>query len=244
MKILRPGETCFRKTNYGNHYIIDAQRGFLQPTGAQSMERASTWAWDCQPPSEGAILRTFPINGSRPRDYPRRRASSRVHCIGLFDSGRVIDPIVLDGATLPERLHSGRDHRRVPLQPCEGNQSIFVTPTADHGVGVRRPSRWHADVARQIARRLLYGIDRQSPKPGLKGGSRGWIDLDTKDANDHRKTGERSRSEAGERTWALPTSSAPVFCILMLEGPLIGRHLFCGQPLQRRQHATDHRRSK
>jgi len=103
---------------------------------------------------------------------------------------------VLDGATLPERLHSGRDHRRVPLQPCEGNQSIFVTPTADHGVGVRRPSRWHADVARQIARRLLYGIDRQSPKPGLKGGSRGWINLDTKDANDHWKTGERWASPA------------------------------------------------
>ena len=134
--------------------------------------------------------RTIPINGSRPQDYPHRRASSRVHCIGWFDSGRVIDPIVLDGETLPERLHSGRDHRRVPFQPCEGNQSIFVTPTADHGVGVRRPSRWDADVARQIARRLLYGIDRQSPKPGLKGGSRGWINLDTKDANDHRKTGE------------------------------------------------------
>jgi hypothetical protein len=30
----------------------------------------------------------------------------------------------------------------------------------------------------------------------------------------------------------------------MLESPLIDRHLFCGQLLQRRQHATDHRRSK
>lgn len=126
-----------------------------------------------------------------PQDHPRRWASSRVRCIGWFDSGRVIDPIVLDGAILPERLHSGRDHRHVPFRPCEGNQSIFVTPTADHRVGVRCPSRWHADVARQIARRLLYGVDRQSPKPGLKGGSSGWIDLDTKDANDHRKTGER-----------------------------------------------------
>jgi hypothetical protein len=28
--------------------------------------------------------RTFPINGSRPEDYPRRYASSRVHCIGWF----------------------------------------------------------------------------------------------------------------------------------------------------------------
>jgi len=27
---------------------------------------------------------TAPINGSRPQDYPRRRASSRVHCIGWF----------------------------------------------------------------------------------------------------------------------------------------------------------------
>lgn len=36
---------------------------------------------------------------------------------------------------------------------------------------------------------------------------------------------------SGRRTWTLPTSSAPVRCILMLEGPLIGRHLFCGQPL-------------
>jgi hypothetical protein len=27
---------------------------------------------------------TFPINGSRPQDYPRRWASSRVHCIGLL----------------------------------------------------------------------------------------------------------------------------------------------------------------
>ena len=26
--------------------------------------------------------RTAPINGSRPEDYPRRWASSRVHCIG------------------------------------------------------------------------------------------------------------------------------------------------------------------
>ncbi len=97
---------------------------------------------------------------------------------------------MLDGTTLPERLHCGRDHRRVPFRPREGNQSIFVTPTADHRVGVRGPSRWHADLARQIARRLLYGVDRQSPKPGLKGGSGGWIDLDTKDANDHKKTGE------------------------------------------------------
>ena len=30
----------------------------------------------------------------------------------------------------------------------------------------------------------------------------------------------------------------------MLEGQLIDRHLFCGQPLQRQQHATDHQRSK
>lgn len=104
---------------------------------------------------------------------------------------------MLDGTTLHERLHSGRDHRRVPFLPREGNQSIFVTPTADHRVGVRRPSRWHADLARQIAKRLLYGVDRQSPKPGLKGGSRSWIDLDTKDANDHRKTGERSSSPTG-----------------------------------------------
>ena len=41
---------------------------------------------------------------------------------------------------------------------------------------------------------------------------------------------DRSRSEAGERTSALPISSAPVFCILMLEGLLIGRHLFYGRP--------------
>ena len=132
---------------------------------------------------------TTQFNGLWPQDYPRRWASSRVHCVEWFDSGRGIDPIVLDGTTLPERLHSGRDHRRVPFRPREGNQSIFVTPTADHRVGVRGPSRWHADLARQIARRLLYGVDRQSPKPGLKGGSSGWIDLDTKDANDHRKTG-------------------------------------------------------
>lgn len=41
---------------------------------------------------------------------------------------------------------------------------------------------------------------------------------------------DRSRSEAGERTSALPISSAPVFCFLMLEGLLIGRHLFYGRP--------------
>jgi hypothetical protein len=140
--------------------------------------------------------RTAPTNDSRLQNYPHGWASSRVHCIGWFDSGRVIDPIVLDGATLPEGLHSGRDHRRVPFRPCEGNQSIFVTPTADHGVGIWRPSRWHPDLARQITRRLLYGIDRQRPKPGLKGGSRDWINLDTKDAKDHRKTGERRRSAA------------------------------------------------
>jgi hypothetical protein len=29
---------------------------------------------------------------------------------------------------------------------------------------------------------------------------------------------ERSKSEACKRTWAFPTSSAPDFCILMLEG--------------------------
>ena len=37
----------------------------------------------------GSILSsglTAPINGSRPRDYPRRRASSRVHCIGLLSA--------------------------------------------------------------------------------------------------------------------------------------------------------------
>jgi hypothetical protein len=27
---------------------------------------------------------TVPINGSRPQDYPRHRASSRVHCIEWF----------------------------------------------------------------------------------------------------------------------------------------------------------------
>ena len=139
---------------------------------------------------------------------PNRWALSRVHCIGWFDSGRVIDPIVLDGATLPERLHSGRDHRRVPCQSCEGNQGIFVTPTADHGVGVRRPSRWHPDLARQITRRLLYGMDRQSPKPGLKGGSRDWINLDTKDAEDQRKTDERPRSPAPDR-WRSGCVSSP-----------------------------------
>jgi hypothetical protein len=30
---------------------------------------------------------TFPINGSRPQDYPHRWASSRVHCIGWFGAG-------------------------------------------------------------------------------------------------------------------------------------------------------------
>ena len=81
MKILRPGETCFRKTNYGNHYIIDAQRGFLQPTGAQSMERASTWAWDCQPPSEGAILRTLKIrSGEQPTHRQQPLLPSSVSC--------------------------------------------------------------------------------------------------------------------------------------------------------------------
>jgi hypothetical protein len=40
-------------------------------------------------PSLGhAPLGTFPINGSRPQDYPRRWASSRVHCIGWFDNYR------------------------------------------------------------------------------------------------------------------------------------------------------------
>ena len=34
-----------------------------------------------------AFRRTAPINGSRPRDYPCHRASSRVHCIGLFGAG-------------------------------------------------------------------------------------------------------------------------------------------------------------
>ena len=36
-------------------------------------------------------MRTAPINGSRPRDYPHRRASSRVHCIGLFGCDSIID---------------------------------------------------------------------------------------------------------------------------------------------------------
>lgn len=31
---------------------------------------------------------------------------------------------------------------------------------------------------------------------------------------------------SGERPWPLPIPSAPVFCSLMLEGPLIDRHLF------------------
>jgi hypothetical protein len=35
---------------------------------------------------------------------------------------------------------------------------------------------------------------------------------------------------SGERPWPLPISSAPVFCSLMLEGPLIDRHLFCVLP--------------
>ena len=31
---------------------------------------------------------------------------------------------------------------------------------------------------------------------------------------------------SGERLWPLPISSDPVFCSLMLEGPLIDRYLF------------------
>jgi hypothetical protein len=40
-------------------------------------------------------LRTLPINGSRQQDYPRRWASSRVHCIGLL--GVLKEPIARNG---------------------------------------------------------------------------------------------------------------------------------------------------
>ena len=110
---------------------------------------------------------------------------SRVNCIAWFTDGRVVDPVVLDGQTFPVSLHTSRNYGCVPFRPCEGHQGIFVAPSADHGVSIWCPSSWHSDLTRKIAGGAPHSIDGQRPKPGLKCGTGGWINLDAKDAKNH-----------------------------------------------------------
>ena len=54
---------------------------------------------------------TAPINGSRPRDYPHRRASSRVHCIGWFRCGAAMTAILGDITGYQHQYASDSDDR-------------------------------------------------------------------------------------------------------------------------------------
>ncbi len=118
-------------------------------------------------------------------DDPHRPILSRVRCIALFADGRIVNPVVLYGQLSSESLHTGGNHWCVPFRPCEGDQSIFVAPSGDHGIRVGRPSSRHPNLARKIAGRSRDCVDGQGSKPGLKSGTGRWINLDTKDAKNH-----------------------------------------------------------
>jgi len=63
-----------------------------------------------------AVRRPATISGSRPQDYPRRTASSRVHCIGWFDESALAD----DCAALRTAISSS---------PIQFDPLLHVAPT-------------------------------------------------------------------------------------------------------------------
>lgn len=56
------------------------------------MERASTWAWDCQPPSEGAIPRTLKISGGQ-EDMLKQEFDASVRCILMLAFLKIISVV-------------------------------------------------------------------------------------------------------------------------------------------------------
>ena len=57
---------------------------------------------------------TTPINGSQPQDYPRRRASSRVHCIGWFAATWTAYHFSSgDNSRTFHHLEAGSDHKGI-----------------------------------------------------------------------------------------------------------------------------------
>ena len=64
-----------------------------------------------------SVGRTAPINGSRPQDYPRHRASSRVHCIGWLGE------TLLTLSDLQATREASRDSK--PLIACPPTREEF-----------------------------------------------------------------------------------------------------------------------
>ena len=103
------------------------------------------------------LPRTAPINGSRPQDYPFRRASSRVHCIGLLGRGPDIEfaaPYVrLYVTTMPRHQPQvqQRGHEKECREAChKGLQKTAecAQPSSHHDTskrnGILGQRDWHA----------------------------------------------------------------------------------------------------